>query len=176
MIPLAKSYGDRLAVALESGTRLSTLESNYKITFETLVQEFNRMMAFLQKYQSTVDGLTQTESVLRNSIRSLPKNKMLQDKLDSLGISLDILDKFVQDFAQLAALGFSIQSASAIYNELRKIGQDPDKAARKIAEILQRYNSLRSAVASLGNNIAEDAVRSRELASTLPDTESSTRQ
>lgn len=153
-------YKKNARLSLQAAVRLQGLESRTGKTFEEIIVEFEAKQKALSQLDMNIEEEKGRDEELRNSIREHEALKGLQDDLDENDISKNKLCEFITRYKQFEEMGFTLEVASKIANELAKFNMTPAQAAGLLAKLLAEYDDVSSAV-------NDASAKKRELESTI---------
>ena len=122
------------------------LQAKAGIPYRDLIQDYQTKLTTREEHERRTQTLA-SEIIQREAyLRDLNKLKILQENLQHLHLLPDRLNAFVNSHLQLEQLGFSVETATQIAQELRNLRLDPTIAVRELTRLLSEYHSMSSLI------------------------------
>jgi len=121
---------------------LMDLQNETGMSYRDLSQDYQTKLQTRAEHERRAQALAAQIKQHESYLRDLAKLKVTQDHIEALHLTLDLLNAFVNSHLQLEQLGFTVQTATQIAQELRNLRLDPTIAVRELARLLFEHHSM----------------------------------
>lgn len=141
--------------AAQAGLEMLALKEQTGKTYPEILDEWKtKQLELIQVEENLKEKIKNLEDTSKK-VEDAKSLERLQDKLRSLNLNPERLQRFVEDAEQIEENGFNIQTSVILSNELKKLGLNPVKVAEKDADLLSRHGSLEKSIESLSRSKGE---------------------
>jgi len=135
-------FGEKAPELVDAGQRMKTLEDVSRTSYDDLIEEFEEKTESVKELSEEEAKLLQSVKELQKKLRHLKELDLLMQKITGRSISIEMLDKIIDDGLRLSKVGLSPSVGEILAKELTKQGIEPQLAANLVVKMLKEASSL----------------------------------